>query len=64
MPKRALTMGVGTILESRRCVLLATGAEKADILARAVEGPDLNDFRERPPVAPRARSSWTKRPRG
>lgn len=39
MPKRALTMGVGTILESRRCLLLATGAEKADILARAVEGP-------------------------
>jgi glucosamine-6-phosphate deaminase len=34
-----MTMGVGTILDSRRCLLLATGAEKADILARAVEGP-------------------------
>jgi glucosamine-6-phosphate deaminase len=39
VPKRAITMGVGTILESRRCVLLATGAAKASILAKAVEGP-------------------------
>jgi glucosamine-6-phosphate deaminase len=39
MPRRAMTMGVGTILECRRCILLATGAEKADILASAVEGP-------------------------
>lgn len=39
VPRRAITMGVGTILESRRCLLLATGAEKARILAKAVEGP-------------------------
>ncbi|MBP8132028.1 MAG: glucosamine-6-phosphate deaminase [Candidatus Hydrogenedentes bacterium] len=39
MPRRAITMGVGTILESRRCLLLATGAEKAGIIAKAVEGP-------------------------
>ena len=39
MPQRALTMGVGTILDSKRCVLLATGTTKADILAKAVEGP-------------------------
>lgn len=39
MPRRAITMGVGTILECRRCLLLATGEEKADIVARAVEGP-------------------------
>jgi glucosamine-6-phosphate deaminase len=39
MPRRAITMGVGTILECRRCLLLATGAEKAEVLARAVEGP-------------------------
>ena len=32
-------MGVGTILDARRCILLATGAEKADIIAKAVEGP-------------------------
>ena len=39
VPHRAFTMGVGTILESRRCILLATGKNKADILAKAVEGP-------------------------
>lgn len=39
MPRRAITMGVGTILESHRCLLLATGVEKADIIAQAVEGP-------------------------
>lgn len=39
MPRRAITMGVGTILEGRRCVLLATGEEKAEIIAKAVEGP-------------------------
>ena len=39
MPKRAITMGVGTILDARRCILLATGAEKAGIIAKAVEGP-------------------------
>lgn len=39
MPQRAITMGVGTILEARRCLLLATGEEKADIVARAIEGP-------------------------
>ena len=39
MPKRALTMGVGTILEAKRILLLATGESKADILAKAVEGP-------------------------
>lgn len=39
VPRRAITMGVGTILESRRCLLLVTGANKAGILAQAVEGP-------------------------
>ncbi len=39
VPRRAITMGVGTIMDARRCVLLATGAAKADIIARAVEGP-------------------------
>lgn len=39
MPRRAITMGVGTILESKRCVLLATGDTKAGIIAKAVEGP-------------------------
>ena len=39
VPRRAITMGVGTILESRRCLLLATGAGKAEVIAKAVEGP-------------------------
>lgn len=39
VPRRAITMGVGTILESKRCLLLATGTEKAGIIAKAVEGP-------------------------
>ncbi|HON07015.1 MAG TPA: glucosamine-6-phosphate deaminase [Verrucomicrobiota bacterium] len=39
MPRRAITMGVGTILDCRRCILLATGEEKAEIIAKAVEGP-------------------------
>jgi glucosamine-6-phosphate deaminase len=39
VPRRAITMGVGTILDCRRLLLLATGSEKADIVAKAVEGP-------------------------
>ena len=39
MPRRAITMGVGTILECRRCILLATGESKAEVIAKAVEGP-------------------------
>jgi glucosamine-6-phosphate deaminase len=32
-------MGVGTIIEARRCLLLATGSSKAKVIAQAVEGP-------------------------
>jgi len=39
VPRRAITMGVGTILDCRRCLLLATGPGKAEIIAKAVEGP-------------------------
>lgn len=39
VPRRALTMGVGTILESKRLLLLATGENKAAIIARTLEGP-------------------------
>lgn len=39
MPKRAVTMGVGTILDAREIILLATGAKKASIMAKALEGP-------------------------
>src|SRR4051812_15954973 len=39
VPIYAITMGVGTIMEARRIVLLANGAKKADAVASAVEGP-------------------------
>ncbi len=39
MPKRAFTMGVGTIMDARRIFMLVTGAEKADVFAKAIEGP-------------------------
>jgi glucosamine-6-phosphate deaminase len=32
-------MGIGTILETKSVLLLASGKEKAEIIARAVEGP-------------------------
>ena len=39
VPRRAVTMGVGTILDVKRCLMLVTGSTKAHILAKAVEGP-------------------------
>ena len=38
VPFRALTMGVGTILEARKIVIMAFGEHKASIVRRAVEG--------------------------
>jgi len=39
VPIHALTQGLGTILEARRLVLIATGAGKAQAVANMVEGP-------------------------
>ena len=39
VPRRAITMGVGTILDARRVVLIAFGEGKAGVVAKAVEGP-------------------------
>jgi glucosamine-6-phosphate deaminase len=39
MPHFAITMGIGTILESKSILMVACGAKKADIVARALEGP-------------------------
>ena len=44
---RALTMGVAPILAARSIVILATGAHKAEAVARALAGPD--DRRSSPP---------------
>lgn len=38
VPRFALTMGVGTIMRARRIALMAWGENKADIVAKAVEG--------------------------
>ena len=38
VPRRAITMGVGTIMDARRVCLIAFGEKKAHIVRRAVEG--------------------------
>jgi glucosamine-6-phosphate deaminase len=38
-PHLSITMGIGTILESKKVVLLATGENKADAIKATVEGP-------------------------
>jgi glucosamine-6-phosphate deaminase len=39
VPHHVITLGIGTILESRHCLLLAFGKKKARAIAQAVEGP-------------------------
>jgi glucosamine-6-phosphate deaminase len=39
VPRLAITMGVGTILESRQCLLLAAGDSKARAIRDTIEGP-------------------------
>jgi glucosamine-6-phosphate deaminase len=39
VPERGITMGLATIMAAREIVLVATGAAKRAILARALEGP-------------------------
>ena len=39
VPRRALTMGVGTILRARNIILLGFGEHKAPVIAQAIEGP-------------------------
>jgi len=38
-PRCAITMGIGTILEARKIILLATGESKAAVVAKSIEGP-------------------------
>ena len=38
VPKRAITMGVSTILKSKRIILMAWGQNKADVIKRTVQG--------------------------
>ena len=39
MPHWGITIGIGTILEATRILLLASGTSKAEIVARALRGP-------------------------
>ncbi|WP_276355509.1 glucosamine-6-phosphate deaminase [Cohnella caldifontis] len=43
VPRQALTMGVGTILKSKTILLVVKGADKADIVRRALQGPITTD---------------------
>ncbi|MFQ6003440.1 MAG: glucosamine-6-phosphate deaminase, partial [Candidatus Zixiibacteriota bacterium] len=39
VPKYAITMGIGTIMDSRALLLLASGKSKAQAIKMTVEGP-------------------------
>ncbi len=39
VPQLAVSMGLGTISDARRCVLLACGEQKAEAIEQSVEGP-------------------------
>ena len=39
VPHHVITMGVGTVMDARQCLLLAFGTAKAPAIAAAVEGP-------------------------
>lgn len=43
VPRQALTMGVGTILKAKKILLVVKGADKAEIVARALQGPITTD---------------------
>lgn len=44
VPKRAITLGIDKIMQSKRIVLLAWGEHKAASILRAVEGPVTSDI--------------------
>ena len=39
VPIFAITMGVGSVMESKEVLLLASGEKKAEVIARCIEGP-------------------------
>lgn len=44
VPKKAITMGVGTILKAKRIVIMAWGLKKAEIVQKTVEGEMSSDI--------------------
>ena len=43
VPKQAITMGIGTIMESKKIILMASGDHKKDILEKALNGKVTED---------------------
>lgn len=43
VPKQAITMGIGSILKAKTLMLVVKGADKADIVKRALQGPISTD---------------------
>lgn len=43
VPRQALTQGIGTIMEAKNLILIATGANKADAVKALIEGPVSED---------------------
>lgn len=43
VPRKAVTMGVGTILRAKRIVIMAYGMKKAEVVRKTVEGEMLTD---------------------
>lgn len=39
VPRRALTMGIGTIMHARSILVVASGADKAEAVRKTVNGP-------------------------
>ncbi len=39
VPRQAISMGIGTVLDAEKVVLIANGENKADAIAAALEGP-------------------------
>jgi len=39
VPRCAITMGMGTIFEAKECLLLGSGANKAEAIRKCIEGP-------------------------
>jgi glucosamine-6-phosphate isomerase len=43
VPKQAITIGIGTILKAKMILLVVKGADKAEIVQRALQGPITTD---------------------
>ena len=39
VPKQAITMGIGTIMQAKKIILLANGKRKARVIERTINGP-------------------------